>query len=205
MRLSHLIALAIACLAHATAATEAAGDPQELVRTTIETLRAAVLRDKAVIDSDPNHAIVLVDRIVSPHVDTGRAGKLILGKHWRNATPTQRQQFVENFQRLLLRAYAVHVSDYADVEVVYLPTIEASSDRKLMVVRTRVTQAGKPPANVDYRVSETSDGWKVFDVVVNGISIVATFRATVDAEIQQYGLDGLIARLAAKVQKPLTG
>ncbi|MGQ0657116.1 MAG: MlaC/ttg2D family ABC transporter substrate-binding protein [Chromatiales bacterium] len=198
------IALATAATA-ATADTDGSGDPQALVRAKIEELRAAVLRDEALIGSDPNQAIVLVDQIVSPHVDTARSGRLILGKHWRNATTTQRQQFIDNFRRLLLRTYAVHVSDYADAEIVYLPSSQASTDGNLAVVRTRVTRGGKPPANVDYRMYQTEDGWKVFDVVVNGISIVVTFRSAIDAEIQQYGIDGLIARLIAKNQKPLAG
>jgi phospholipid transport system substrate-binding protein len=188
----------------AAAESLANDDPQALVHDTIETLRAAVLRDKAAVDADPNRAVAIVDEIVSPHVDATRSGRLILGKHWRTATPEQRQEFIDLYRRLLLRTYAIHVSDYTDVEVNYLSTIPLGEEGKEVVVRTRVTRPGKDPANVDYRMTRTESGWKLYDVVANGVSIVITFRSGVDAEIQQFGIDGLIARLAEKMQRPLT-
>jgi phospholipid transport system substrate-binding protein len=162
-----------------------------------------VIRDRAAIDGDPNRALTVVDQIVSPRVNTTRAGRLILGKHWRAATPVQRQQFIDLYKRLLLRTYAIHVTDYTDVEIDYLPTLPAGPDRKEVVVRTRVRQPGRDIANVDYRMAPTDSGWMVYDVVANGVSIVVSFRSAVDAEIQQYGIDGLIARLAEKVQRPI--
>lgn len=200
---SVVLALCMAALP-ADAETDAYNDAQTLVRTKVEELRSAVLRDAQLIAADPNHAIVLVDQIVSPHIDAARSGKLILGKHWRDATASQRQGFIDNFKRLLLRTYAIHVSDYTDAQVVYLPPIEAGSDGEETMVRTRVTRGGKPPADVNYRMHRTETGWKVYDVLVDGISIVASFRSAVDAEIGQYGIDGLISRLSAKVDKPLS-
>ncbi|MCG3200651.1 MAG: putative phospholipid-binding protein MlaC [Gammaproteobacteria bacterium] len=191
-------------LAGAAAEPNAGEDPQALVHDTIEKLRAAVLRDKAAIEEDPDRAVEIVDRIVSPHVDAARSGRLILGKHWRAATPGQRQEFIDLYKRLLLRTYAIHVSDYTDVQVSYLSTLPLGEEGREAVVRTRVIRPGKDPANVDYRMIRTESGWKVYDVVANGVSIVVTFRSGVDAEIRQFGIDGLISRLAGKVQRPLT-
>jgi phospholipid transport system substrate-binding protein len=195
--LAPLFVIALLCgIAPVTEATESSGndDPQLLVHDTIEMLRATVIRDRAAIDGDPNRALTVVDQIVSPRVNTTRAGRLILGKHWRAATPVQRQQFIDLYKRLLLRTYAIHVTDY---------TLPAGPDRKEVVVRTRVRQPGRDIANVDYRMAPTDSGWMVYDVVANGVSIVVSFRSAVDAEIQQYGIDGLIARLAEKVQRPI--
>lgn len=189
--------------AAAHAATDGAGDPQAVIRATIEDLRAAVLRDKSAIDSDPNHAVELVDQIVSPHVDTVRSGRLILGKHWREATTDQQRQFIDDFKRLLLRTYAINVSDYTDVSITYLQT-SRDTDPSLAVVRTRVSVPGKNPLNIDYRMIQTEGGWKVYDVLAGGVSIVATFRSGVDTEIQQYGMEGFITRLSEKGSKPLT-
>jgi phospholipid transport system substrate-binding protein len=183
--------------------SSASDDPQMLVHDTIEALRTTVIRDKELIDGDANRALVIVDRIVSPHVNTTRAGRLILGKHWRAATPTQRQQFIDNFKRLLLRTYAIQATNYTNVEVDYLPSMPVGQDGKEVVVRTRVNQPGKPTADVHYRMARTDAGWKVYDVVANGVSIVVSFRSAVDAEINQYGIDGLISRLAEKVQRPI--
>lgn len=205
--LARPILLALLCsTAWVGAAAESVGndDPQALVRDTIEKLRAAVLRDKAAIEGDPSRAVAVVDEIVSPHVDATRSGRLILGKHWRTATPDQRQQFIDLYRRLLLRTYAIHVSDYTDVGVDYLATMPLGEEGKDAVVRTRVMRPGKDAANVDYRMTRSGSGWKVYDVVANGVSIVVSFRSGVDAEIQQFGIDGLITRLAERVQRPLT-
>lgn len=190
--------------AAAAAESDAGDDPQALVHDTIEKLRAAVLRDRAAIEGDPDRAVEIVDGIVSPHVDAARSGRLILGKHWGAATPGQRQEFIELYKRLLLRTYAIHVSDYTDVQVSYLSTLPLGEHGSEAVVRTRVTRPGRDPANVDYRMIRTESGWKVYDVVANGVSIVVTFRSGVDAEIRQFGIDGLITRLAEKMQRPLT-
>lgn len=203
-RLLLLLGGGIVFVIAANAAAIDPGDPQAIVRATIEDLRAAVVRDKAVIDQDPNHAVELVDQIVSPHVDTVRSGRLILGKHWREATPEQQQKFIDNFKRLLLRTYAINVTDYTDVNIAYLQTTRGNDNPSLAIVRTRITLPGKEPANIDYRMIQTDGTWKVYDVLANGISIVATFRTGVDAEIQQYGIDGLNTRLSDKTQKPLT-
>jgi phospholipid transport system substrate-binding protein len=178
-------------------------DPQLLVHDTIEELRAAVLNDKEAVDSDPNHALSLVDRIVSPHVDTTRAGRLILGKHWRTMTPAQRDRFIELYKRLLLRTYAVHVGDYTDVVVDYLPTLPAGESREEVVVRTRVSRPMKDTVDMNYRMSRVDDRWMVYDVIGNGVSIVVSFRSAVDAEIGQFGVDGLLSRLEEKVSRPI--
>jgi phospholipid transport system substrate-binding protein len=100
--------------------------------------------------------------------------------------------------------WQLRVSDYADVKVEYLSSGGTTNNSKRTVVRTRVSHAGNPASNVDYRMYLTANGWKVYDVAVTGISLVATFRATVNSEINRYGLDGLIARLIEKNSRPLT-
>lgn len=180
-----------------------AGEAQQLIERRVEELRVAVVQDEEGIKRDPNRAMALVDRIVSPTVDTIRIGKLILGKHWQTATPEQRQQFVDGYRKLLLRTYAVHVSDYADVKVAYLPLRSASRERGPVMVRTQVSHGNKPPINVDYRLYQNDGAWKVFDVAADGISLVATFRSSVDAVVQRVGIDGLIADLNAKNQQPI--
>lgn len=178
--------------------TDAAGSPRELVERTTGELRTAVIREQDAIKKDPNRAIHLVDRIVSPHVDTIRVSKWILGKHWRRATPEQRQQFIDAYRKLLLRIYALRVGDYTDVEVTYPPVRTNNNKGTLVTVRSLVSHQGKLPIRIDYRLHQKEGAWKVYDVIAEGISIVATFRAVVDAEVRKYGIDGLIARINAK-------
>lgn len=195
-------ALAILVCTMTLFAADAAGgtpeDAQSLVRATIDQLRDAMQRDGAEIERNPAHAVSLVDTLVGPHVDTQLAGKLIMGKHWRSATAAQREEFIAGFRRLLLRTYAVHVRDYAVADIEYLSVSPLGEDDTRVLVRTRVQRAGKPPAEVGYRMIRSAGEWRVFDAVVNGISIVATLRATIDSEIVKYGIDGLISRLADK-------
>jgi len=131
-----------------------AGSPRELVERTTEELRTAVIREQEAIKKDPNRAIHLVDRIVSPHVDTILVSKWILGKHWRRATPEQRQQFIDAYRKLLRRIYAVRVGDYTDVEVTYLPVRTNNDKGTRVTVRTQVSHQGKSPVRIDYRLHQ---------------------------------------------------
>jgi phospholipid transport system substrate-binding protein len=178
--------------------------PRTLIQRTTEELRAAILKEQESIEKDPNRAIALVNQIVVPHVDSLAVGKCILGRHWRKALPEQRERFIDGFRKLLLRTYAVSVGRYSDVEVAYLPIRDTDRSGSRAKVRTMIPRAGRPPINVDYGLHRTGNGWKVYDVATNGISLVATFRATVDAEVRKHGLDGLLERLEAKIEKPIT-
>lgn len=203
-QLVFLIVIGAVAAVDPRAARAGEDDPQLLVHDTIEALRAAVLQEKAVIDSDPNRALQLVDQYVSPHVDTTRAARLILGKHWRTMTVAQRNQFIDLYKRLLLRTYAVHVGDYTDVLIDYLPTLPAGDSHNEVVVRTRVSRPMKDTADMNYRMARVGDQWMVYDVIGNGVSIVVSFRSAVDAEIKEFGVDGLLARLSEKVNRPLS-
>lgn len=196
-------ALPVSTTAAATSASELVA-PQTLIQRTSEELRAAILKEQELIKKDPNRAVALVNQIVVPHIDSLAVGKWILGKYWRKALPEQRERFIDNFRKLLLRTYAVSVGRYSDVEVTYLPIRDTDQSGSRAKVRTTVSRAGRPPINVDYRLHRTGNGWKVYDVATNGISLVATFRATVDAEVRKHGLDGLLERLEAKIEKPIT-
>lgn len=187
-----------------SAAAAGAGGAQQLVEQTIDDLRSAVTADEQTLKQDPDKAVSLVDRIVSPHIDIQRVGQWVLGRYWRTATPEQRTAFVKAFRGMLLRTYAVHVVDYSDVQIDYLPVRSDPGSSRAMV-RTQITRSGAPPMEVDYRLYRRDGVWKVYDVIADGISIVATFRAAVGADIEHYGLDGVIARMNAKgVEKVAT-
>jgi phospholipid transport system substrate-binding protein len=181
-----------------------ANDPQTLIQRTIEELRTAIVKDKQAIERDPNRAVTLVDQIVSPHVDTAKVGKLVLGKHWKQASPEQRERFIDSYRRLLLRTYSIHASDYTDVAITYLPLRVSDSNPGQVAVKTKVSRSGKPPVAVDYRLYETGGAWKLYDVTTDGISLVATFRASVDAEVKQHGIDRMLAELDKKNSQPLS-
>jgi len=197
-------AIAIMCFA-ATAVAAPAGpleDPQQLVDATIEQLRAEVTRDSQLIDADPVYAMDLVESAIAPHIDVRLTSRLVLGRHWRDAKPAQRDRFVDGLRRLLLRLIATHINDYRDALVAYSPTVFKGEHNKRATVRTQVSKAGTPPVSVDYRLYLTKAGWKVYDVAIYGISVVKTYHLTLDADIRKLGLDGVIDEINAKFPLP---
>lgn len=189
----------VLCLALVVGASpaSAAQDPRDLVDTTIETLRENVQRDAALLETDPAHALSLVERVVAPHIDVRLASRLVLGKHWVTATDLQRDAFVDGLRGLLMRIFAIHLRDYGTAEVAFSPTVLHGGDKRRAVVRTEVARAGIPPTNVDYRLHHTDGRWLIYDVSIFGISMVKTYRLTINGELERNGIDGLIQQINA--------
>lgn len=167
------------------------------VRNTVEGLRAALIKDAVRAREDQAVVSRLVEEYVVPSVDMPLSSQLILGRHWRTADEAQRAAFVEGYRQLLLRTYSTHAMDYMDAKVDYLSAAPLGADDARFTVRTRVERLGKRPAQVDYRVGVQDGQWKVFDAVVNGVSLVSTLRTAVDAEVGRIGLPALITQLSS--------
>jgi phospholipid transport system substrate-binding protein len=194
----HWLFLLGLCVLCAPSQASDTSDPRELVDATIETLRANVIHDEALLEGDPGHALMLVESIVAPHIDMQLASRLILGKHWQAATPAQREAFVGGLRGLLLRIVAIHVRDYSSAVVIYEPTVLGGKDNQHAMVRTEVSRDGIPPVSVDYRLHHAHGAWKIYDVSILGISLVKTYRITLAGELKRYGLDGVIEQINAK-------
>jgi phospholipid transport system substrate-binding protein len=138
-----------------------------------------------------------------PHLDMHLASRLVLGRHWQDASAVQRDAFVDGLRRLLIRIFAAHIGDYHDAEVEYFPTIFNGDRHQRATVRTRVSRGGSPEVSVDYRLYLTDNGWKVYDVAIFGVSLVKTYHITIDSDVEKLGLDGVIEQINAKV--PLHG
>lgn len=199
--LLRLVGLLLALFTFAASANNAAPSPDAgkvLIKTTIEEVRTALAADPALSRGErPDEVIAIVEDIVLPHVDTRMSGRLILGQHWREATPEQRERFIAGYRDLLLRTYATHATDYLGAKVAVLSAAPAGREGQVLQVRTRVTRPGKPVASVDYRMVARGGEWKVFDAVVQGVSLVSTLRTAVAQEIQRLGIDGLNDKLQA--------
>ena len=176
------------------AADDTAG-AMAVVQTAVEGLRTALRDDGAGASEDPERIAQLVEQHVVPKVDVPLSGQLILGRHWRTANATERSDFVAAYRQMLLRTYSSHAMDYMDAKVEYLTVAPLGTEPGRYTVRTRVERDGKRPASVDYRVSARDGEWKVFDAVVNGVSLVSTMRTAVDTEVGRIGLPALIDQL----------
>jgi phospholipid transport system substrate-binding protein len=189
--------LAAVCTLHPLFTMAGTAAPVELVMDTTSRLLTAIKEQKADIDRDESRLYTLIADIALPHFDFDRMSMWTLGPYWRSATPEQRTRFVAEFRQLLVRTYGHTLMEYRDTKISYLPLL-AAPDAQRVTVRCEVEQAGGNPIQIAYAMHLTADGWKVYDVLVEGVSLVTNYRSSFAAIIQQQGMDGLIRQLVAK-------
>lgn len=188
------LALGFALLAGASLAQATA--PDMLIRQLSEDVIASVKADPAIQAGDVAKIQALVDTKVMPHVNFQKMTASAAGRHWRSATPEQRERLQAEFKTLLVRTYAGALTEVKDQTVSIEPFRAAPTDTDV-VVQTRVRGRGEP-IQLDYRLEKSGDGWKIYDVNVLGVWLVQQYRTSFNQEIAQVGIDGLIARLAER-------
>ena len=171
--------------------------PVDLVRDTTSRMLTALNEEKTAIDRDQGRLYALISEIVLPHFDFRRMGMWVLGPYWRSATPEQRDRFVGEFQQLMVRTYGHTLMDYRDMKISYLPLL-AAPDARQVNVRCEIEQAGGNPIQLVYAMHLTGDVWKVYDVLVDGVSLVTNYRSSFAAIIREQGMDSLIRRLSER-------
>jgi len=190
-----LLAAACALMASLALAQEAA--PDALIKRITSEVLAAVKSDKAIQAGDASKLGALVERRILPHFDFRRATRIALGLNWRRATPEQKERLVLAFRSLLLRTYSGALAAARDETVEFVPLRVRPGDDEV-TVRSRVRQPGAEPVEIAYDMERSSSGWKVFDVRVGGVSLVATYRTSFAAQVRANGIEGLILRLERK-------
>ncbi|MFZ2508844.1 MAG: ABC transporter substrate-binding protein, partial [Steroidobacteraceae bacterium] len=148
---------------------------------------------------DPARVRRLVDEILLPHFDTDYSARLVLGRHWRNATPEQRQRFLAAFYQSMLRNYGSALAEFTADRLTLLP-FRGDLGSGQVTIRTEVKRSDGTRVPVNYSMRATPAGWKAWDVTIEGISYVRNLRNDVGAEVEQRGLDAVITRLEADVQ-----
>ena len=193
-----LFLLAIFVSLSAWANTEA---PDALIKRVSDEVLDVVRQDPAVRNGDVKKIVALVDEKVLPHFNFQRMTSLAVGRDWRAATPAQKTRLAEEFKMLLVRTYANALKEYSNQRLVIRPTRLRPEDAEVLV-RSEVVRPGQQPVQIDYWLEKTDKGWKVFDVVVAGISLVTNYRQQFAREVRDGGIDGLIASLAEKNRAP---
>ncbi len=171
--------------------------PDQLAKTTTEEVLTLIRQDKELQSGNQKKLLSLVEAKVLPHFDFIRMTRLAVGKNWRQATPAQQQSLVNEFRTLLVRTYTTAFRSYKNQTVEFKPFKMAPEDTDV-TVKTQIIQPGAQPLAVDYSMQKTPAGWKVYDVVIEGVSLVTNYRGTFTTEIQKSGIDGLIQTLAEK-------
>jgi phospholipid transport system substrate-binding protein len=193
---------ASASWSQANSASEALS-PEALVRKVTSEVLEAIQKDDALKAGDRQKALALAEEKVLPHIDFREMTRLAVGKSWRTATPAQQDALTTEFRELLVRTYATAIDTYRGQTMRVLPT-RMAADATEATVRNLYVKPGRPPVAVDYYMLKTAKGWKVADIVVEGVSLVLTYRTEFEQEAQRGGIEGLIKRLHEKNQAPIT-
>jgi phospholipid transport system substrate-binding protein len=188
-------AAAAPAAAPAAAASAAAGQgPTEVVQTAAQGMLGDLDKDRDTYRRDPAKIGNLVDKYLLPHFDTEFSARLVLGQHWRTATPEQRKHFIDAFYHSLLNNYGNALTDFTAERLKIFPT-RVDPDAKRATVRTEVKRSNGDRVQVNYYMIKTPDGWKAWDVVIDGISYVNSYREDFGAQIEAQGIDAVIKRL----------
>lgn len=192
-----LAALTLSASVSAQAKTVDNSDPTKLIETSANIMTSELDARRAEFRKDPAKLRALVERTLLPHFDVDHSARLVLGKHWRTATPAQRQRFIDAFYGSLMTNYGDAMLEFTGDRIRVLPSTVAP-DATSAVVRTEVKRSNGQKIPVNYSLRKTEQGWKAWDVVIEGISYVKSFREDFGAEIDQKGLDAVIQRLESQ-------
>ena len=171
--------------------------PDVLVQEISDKVLEIVRTDPALQAGDTRRAIELVEAVVLPHFNFRRMTMLAVGRDWRNATPEQQQQLIDGFYGLLVSTYSNALTQYKDQTISFRPLRMSAADTTVRV-QSEIRQPGAQSIAVDYVLEKSDDGWKVFDIVIAGASLVTNYRSSFAEEIRKGGVDGLIRSLKAR-------
>lgn len=199
---TRLLLSALCALLFAARAPAAEQSPEALVRKFTADVLDAIHTDAALQAGDRRKALALAEEKVLPHVDFREMTRLAAGRAWNSASPAQRDSLVSAFRAMLVRTYANAIEVYRG-QTMQVEPVRMSPGATEVTVRNRYLSAGKRPIPVDYWMWQTAGGWKIFDIVVDGVSLVLTYRSEFEEEVRRAGVDGLIRRLESKTSAAL--
>lgn len=173
--------------------------PDQLIRTVAADVLKVMRDDQMLVGGDSSKVAEVIEAKIAPHFDFERMTRLAVGRSWRQATPTQQEVLIQQFRKLLIRSYAAaYKAEYKNVSVDVRPlrVLPGVDD---VEVKSQITLPGNPqPVSVDYSMYRSGATWKVYDISVEGISLIATYRSVFSEEIKRGGVEGLVRSLTEK-------
>ncbi len=196
--MNRLIAvLMLSAIGFLPATQAAAPAPDQTVREATDKILSLIRQHKAAYQADQRKLYAMVDQNVLPYFDFRKMSALVLGSNWREADAAQRDRFTSEFRQLLVRTYATALLKYNDEKVVILPYRAPLADDRTATVKTEVRRSGQAPIPINYEFYLNRDGlWRVYDVSIEGVSIVTSYTNTYAERVSREGLDKLIASLS---------
>jgi phospholipid transport system substrate-binding protein len=171
--------------------------PDELVKKTAEDVIFAIKADQEIQKGNKENIYKLVEEKILPNFDFEKVARLVLGRAWRSASDEQKKGFIVEFRTLLLKTYSVALSKYKNQKIEFKPTRMSEAD-EIVIVKSEIIQSGGQPIKVNYALSKRSGKWLVFDIVIEGVSLVTNYRSQFSSEIRKNGIDTLIKKLSKK-------
>ncbi len=175
--------------------------PDVLARNTTNDVLRIVKQDKELKNGNTKKILSLVEEKILPNFDFGKMTQLAVGKNWGKATPEQQQDLINQFKTMLVRTYSASLTSVSDYKIEFTPLKMAPGDVEV-TVNTVVSKPGAPPIPIDYRMEKQDASWKVYDVLVDNVSMVTVYRNSFNSEVRKGGIEGLVASLARRNQQP---
>jgi len=193
------LATCLICLLYLHIAIAAEIGPEQLIRQTSVHLLAEIKANSERYQQDPTGLYALVEEVVLPYFDFSSMTDLVLDRYRDKVTMSQRPQIIREFRVLLVRTYTRALLDYTDQEIIYLPS-EVSEETGNVTVKTEIEQEGGFPIPLDYSLHPSEQGWKVYDISVDNVSLVLNYRSSFARQIRKHGVEGLIESLRDRNQ-----
>ena len=175
--------------------------PDALVKRISDEVLAVIKSDKDVAAGNQQKVVALAEQKVLPHFDFTRMTRLAVGRNWSQASDAQKEALTKEFRTMLVRTYSASLTAYRNQTIEVKPTKMNAGDNET-TVRTQVIQQGGPPIPIDYAMEKVGNDWKVYDVVIDGASLVTTYRGSFNDQIQKGGIDGLLKTLQERNASP---
>lgn len=193
-----LAVLSLCCLVIVPQVHATDSEPMAMLREVTNSMIQRLTADKVKVQEDPEYVFKLADELLVPKADFNEMSKRVLAVYWRKATPKQRADFATEFQNLVVHTYATAFRSYKDEQVEVTGERYGRQNKNLVEVNTKIKQTEGPDIVVNYRMIKREQGWKVYDMNVEGVSLVSSFRSQFADKLRRDGIDAVIADLKTK-------
>jgi phospholipid transport system substrate-binding protein len=182
-------------LAFSTAFAET---PVEAIQNGTNDLFSVLKAEKATLKKNPGKVFEIVEKVVVPRFDFSLMSQWVMGRDWRQATPTQKSAFTKEFKELMINTYANSLLEYSDQEIKVINQPALTPDETEVVIKAQVISKNAQPVAINFMLHKVGQNWLAFDVSIEGVSVVTNYRASIKEEIRTKGIDGMIAEVAKK-------
>lgn len=176
----------------------AADTPEQTIEKASMQLINALKKEESVLKKDPKKLYSFIEKTAVPYFDFKTMSQWVMGRAWKDATPQQRDRFMEEFKKLLINAYGSALLEYTDDKVNVFPLPPNAKSKNEVTVRSEITSSSHKPVAVNYSMIKSGGKWLVYDVSIEGISIVTSYRGEIRELVNAKGIDGMISALAQK-------